>query len=230
MKRSSCASGQRIRPLVLDRVLRRDDEERQVERVRVAVDRDLRLLHRLEQRRLRLRRSAVDLVDEEHVREHRPRPELELARALVEDVDTGHVARQEVRRELEPREGEMQRARDGLREHRLPHSREVLDDQVAFGEHAEDAQLERRARCAHRALQVLDHALDDVGRRPRNDRPLRASGVRHTFESSRSTSSRTAAATTRFGAFATWRSPFSETTTTSFSSESKPMSGRETSL
>ena len=124
----------------------------------------------------------------------------------------------------------MQRARDGLRENGLPHAREVLDDQVALREHAEDTQLERVARSAHRALQVLDHALDDAGRRPRYDRPLRASGVRHVSESSRSTSSSTAAATTRFGAFATWRSPFSETTVTSFSSESKPMSARETSL
>ena len=46
---------QRVRPLVLDRVLRRDDEERLLELVRHAVDRHLRLLHRLEQRRLRLR-------------------------------------------------------------------------------------------------------------------------------------------------------------------------------
>ena len=105
-----------------------------------------------------------------------------------------------------------ERAGDRLREHRLPDAREVLDDQVALGEHAEDTELERLARRAHRALQVLDHALDDAGRRPRYDRPLRASGVRHVSESSRSTSSSTAAATTRFGAFATWRSPFAETT------------------
>ena len=47
--------GERIRPLVLDRVLRGDDEERLLELVRLTVDRHLRLLHRLEQCGLRLR-------------------------------------------------------------------------------------------------------------------------------------------------------------------------------
>ena len=57
--------GQRERALELDRVLRREHEERLGQRVRLAVDGDLPLLHRLEQRRLRLRRRAVDLVGEE---------------------------------------------------------------------------------------------------------------------------------------------------------------------
>ena len=96
--------GQRVGALVLDRVLRRHHHERALERVRGAVDRDLALLHALEQRRLRLRRGAVHFVDEEQVREHRPRLELEAVRALVEHVDAGDVGREQVGRELEPRE------------------------------------------------------------------------------------------------------------------------------
>src|SRR4051794_8415023 len=69
--------GQRVRALVLDRVLRRDDEERALERAGRVVARDLALLHRLEQRGLRLRRRAVDLVAEQDVREDRPGPERE---------------------------------------------------------------------------------------------------------------------------------------------------------
>ena len=65
--------GQRERALVLDRVLGRDDEERVVEPARLAVDRHLLLGHRLEQRGLRLRHRAVDLVDEHDVREDRAR-------------------------------------------------------------------------------------------------------------------------------------------------------------
>ena len=61
--------GQREDALVLVRVLRRDDEERVGELVRAAVDGDGALLHRLEQRRLRPRRRAVDLVGEQDVRE-----------------------------------------------------------------------------------------------------------------------------------------------------------------
>ena len=63
------AFGEREDALVLVRVLRRDDEERVGKLVRLAVDRDLALLHRLEEGGLGARRRAVDLVREEDVRE-----------------------------------------------------------------------------------------------------------------------------------------------------------------
>ena len=200
------------------------------ERVRHAVDRHLRLLHRLEQRGLRLRGRAVDLVDEQDVGEDGPRPEFEPPGPLAEDVHARDVGGKEIRRELQPRERKLKRAGDGLREHRLPHSGEVLDDQMPLRDETENAELEGRAWHSDGSLKILDDALDDIGSRRRCDRPLRARGVRHAFESSRSTSSRTAAATARFDAFATTRSPFSDTTTTSFSAASKPMSAREMSL
>ena len=71
--------GERIGALVLDRVLRREHDERPRERVGLALDRHLPLLHRLQQRGLRLRRRAVDLVGEQEVREDRPGTELEVA-------------------------------------------------------------------------------------------------------------------------------------------------------
>ena len=55
------------------RVLRGDDEERIGQLARLALDGDLVLLHRLEQRALRLRRRAVDLVGEHDLREDRAR-------------------------------------------------------------------------------------------------------------------------------------------------------------
>jgi hypothetical protein len=70
--------GQRVGALVLDRVLRRADDERVGQQPGRAVDRHLPLLHRLEQRRLRLRRRAVDLVGEQQVGEDRARAEGEL--------------------------------------------------------------------------------------------------------------------------------------------------------
>src|SRR4029078_6390795 len=66
---------QRERSLVLDRVLRREEEERTRYDLRGAVDRHLALGHRLEQRRLRLRHRAVDLVHEAELGEDRARPE-----------------------------------------------------------------------------------------------------------------------------------------------------------
>ena len=95
--------GERERALVLDRVLGREQQERLGQEARDAVDRHLPLGHRLEQRGLRLRHRAVDLVDEHDVGEDRARPELEVARALVEDGEARDVGRLQVRRALDPR-------------------------------------------------------------------------------------------------------------------------------
>jgi hypothetical protein len=64
--------GQRVGALLLDRVLRRQHEERVGQRVVFAADGDLALLHRLQQRGLRLGRGAVDLVGQHDVGEDRP--------------------------------------------------------------------------------------------------------------------------------------------------------------
>src|SRR3954470_15807566 len=84
---------QREGALVLDRVLGRHDEERRGEQACDSVDGHLLLGHRLEQRGLRLRHRAIDLVHEDDVGEHRPGPELEVPLALVEDREAGHVRR-----------------------------------------------------------------------------------------------------------------------------------------
>ena len=89
--------------LLLDRVLGREDEEGLGQRPRDPVDRHLLLGHRLEQRRLGLRHRAVDLVDEDDVREHRPGSELEVALLLVEDGEAGDVRRLQVWRALDAR-------------------------------------------------------------------------------------------------------------------------------
>ena len=83
--------GQREGPFVLDRVLRREQQERARQLPRDAVRRYLPLGHCLEQRGLRLGCRPVDLVDENDVGEDRPRPELEVPRLLVEHGEPGHV-------------------------------------------------------------------------------------------------------------------------------------------
>ena len=65
--------GQRVRALVLDRVRRCEHVERGVEHERDALYGDLALLHRLEERGLRLGRRAVDLVGQQQAREQRSR-------------------------------------------------------------------------------------------------------------------------------------------------------------
>jgi hypothetical protein len=64
--------------------------------VRDAVDRHLALLEALEQRRLRLRRGAVDLVADDDVGEDGTGLELETAALPVVDRDARDVARQPV--------------------------------------------------------------------------------------------------------------------------------------
>ena len=72
---------QRIRAFGFDGVLRREHHERLRQRQRLPLERHLVLLHDLEQRALRLRRCAIDLVGEQHVREHGPAHDAQLARA-----------------------------------------------------------------------------------------------------------------------------------------------------
>ena len=64
--------GQRVGALLLDGVLGGEDEERVGQRVALAADRGLPLLHRLEHRRLGLGAGAVDLVEQHEVGVHRP--------------------------------------------------------------------------------------------------------------------------------------------------------------
>ncbi len=130
------------------------------------VDGDAPLLHALEQARLRLRRRAVDLVDEHDVREDRAGPELEAALALVEDVRADDVGGQEVRRALDARELEVQRARERAGERRLADARQVLDEHVPAGEHGDD--------------EVLDDVVAHLGgaRDVRRDAPRQRAGRR----------------------------------------------------
>ena len=71
------AFGERERPVMLDRVAGRGHEERMWQLVHVAVDGDRAFVHDLEQRRLRLRTGAVDLVEQHDVREDRSGDEVE---------------------------------------------------------------------------------------------------------------------------------------------------------
>ena len=108
--------------------------------MRVAVDGDLVLLHRLQQRGLGLGACPVDLVREQDLREHRPGPELELAYLLVEGADTGDVRGQQVWRELDAAERAVEGARERLGEHGLAHAGHVLDQEVAFTQQSDQAE------------------------------------------------------------------------------------------
>ena len=103
--------GQRIGALGLDRVLGGHHQERPRHAVGLPADRDLLLLHHLQQRALHLRRRPVDLVGQQQVGEHRPERDLELAAALVVDAGADDVGRHQVRGELDAVELPADRAR-----------------------------------------------------------------------------------------------------------------------
>jgi hypothetical protein len=104
--------GQRVGALLLDGVARREHLERLGQPVRARADGDLALLHGLEQRRLRLRRRAVDLVGEHQVVEDRARRG-SAARGpglLGEHVGAGDVRGQQIGGELHAAERQVERA------------------------------------------------------------------------------------------------------------------------
>ncbi len=133
---------QRIRALRLDRILGCHDEERVRDEVRRLADRDLPLLHHLEQRRLHLRRRAVDLVGEQEVAEDRT--ELGVERLLPGPVDAGadEVRRHEVGRELDPLERAAEHVRRRLDRQRLREAGHALDQQMPAREEAHEHALE----------------------------------------------------------------------------------------
>ena len=124
--------------------------------VRRLVDGDLALLHRLEEARLRARRRAVDLIDQDDVREHRTGTELELLSPLVVDRDAGDVGRHEVRRALDAVERQRERPRDRARERGLPHAGHVVEQHVAFDEQRGEELLSRALLADHHARDLID--------------------------------------------------------------------------
>jgi hypothetical protein len=161
---------QRERPLVLDRVLGREQQERVRKDARDAVDRHLPLCHRFEQRRLRLRHRSVDLVDEHDVREDRPGAELEVTLPLVENGQARDIGRLEVRRALDPLRGRaVDRLRDRTREHRLRRSGHVFEEDVPAAHQRREHELDLCALAVDDELDVVEEA---VGKRDRAREPL----------------------------------------------------------
>ena len=127
--------------------------------MRLAADRDLALLHRLEQRALHLRRRAVDLVGQHEVREHRPERDLELAELLVEDPRADDVGGNEVGRELDALELAADRLGERLHGHGLGEPGHALDEEVAARQERDDHPLEQGVLADDHALDLVEHLL-----------------------------------------------------------------------
>ena len=118
-------------------VLRGDHHERLRQRVRLPVDADLALVHGFEQRRLRFRRGAVDLVGQQKIAEDGSGLELEGFRVGVIDGDAEDVAGQHIAGELQPVEAARNRARQRLRQRGLADAGHIFDEQMAARQQAD---------------------------------------------------------------------------------------------
>ena len=170
MKRSTWASGSGIGAFRLDRVLGGHDEERVGQRMGLAADRDLALLHGLEQRALHLGRRPVDLVGQHQVGEDRPERDLELAELLVVDPGADDVGRHQVGGELDALEVDADRVGHGLDGQRLGQTGDALDEEVAAGEQGDDHALEQHVLADDDPLDLVEHLLERGVRARRSSR------------------------------------------------------------
>ena len=127
-----------IDTFLLDRVLRREDEERLVELEGRSADGHLLFLHRLEQRRLDLRRRAIDLIGEDDVREDRTLLDEKLAGRLIVHLRADDVCRQQIGGELNAAEARVDRLGERAHGERLGEPRHPLQQYVTTGEKADE--------------------------------------------------------------------------------------------
>ena len=138
--------GQGIGAFEFDRILRREHEERPLDVVVVSAHRHREFLHGLEQRRLGLRRRAIDLVSEQDIREDRAGDECPgpMARrdVLLDDVRAGDVGGHQVGRELDAIERQAERVGERAHEQRLGGSGHARDQAVAADEQRQQQVLD----------------------------------------------------------------------------------------
>ena len=137
---------------------------------------------------------------------------------------------QQVGRELQAGERQVERTGERLREDGLPHpgKSSMIRCPSAKRQRTQSSSVSCGARTARSRFSTTRATTSAAGRDAAGPSAGAASVI--VSESNRSTSSRTATATTSFGAFSIVCSPSSKSSTTSLSAASKPMSARLTSL
>ena len=146
----------------LHRVLGGDHEEWLGQVIARPVHTDLMLGHRLEQRRLRSRRSAVDLVGQQDVGENRSAVEFEGLVALVVDRHAGDVGGQQVGSELYALELRIDAACQRFRQRGLAGAGVILQEHVATAQESGDQLADAGVLALHDALDPSGDAFADL--------------------------------------------------------------------
>jgi hypothetical protein len=124
---------------------------------------DLVLLHHLEERALRLRRRAVDLVGQQQMREHRAPDDAQRVRGRIEHGVAGDVRRHHVGRELHARVPERERFGQRTHEQRLAQPGHALDEHVPRRHERDEHLVEHRRLADHRLLDGVAQQVEALG-------------------------------------------------------------------
>ena len=125
--------GQRVGSFHLDRILGGEDEEWLRQGMCRAAGGHATFLHRLQQRRLRFGRGAIDLVREHQIGEQRTWLEFERAGAVAgvaQDARAGDIGGHQVRRELNATERQVERLADGPYQQGFAQAGNALEQRV----------------------------------------------------------------------------------------------------
>ena len=148
--------GQRVGAFLLDRILRRENMERPRQVVTLSGDRHMILLHRLQERRLRARAGAIDLVGEQELRENGPLDEAEgalAARAFLQHLGAENVGRHEVGGELDAARFKAEHDAHGVDELGLGEPGHADQQRMTAGQHRDE-------RLLHHLFLAEDHRPD----------------------------------------------------------------------
>ena len=126
---------QRIRSFELHRILRGENGEGIGEEMAGPVDGHLQFFHGFEQRGLRARRHAVDLVHEQQIGEDRTAVQAKAAGGRLEDIAAENVGGNQIGRALHALELQTENVRERFHRQRLRQTRHALDERVAAREH-----------------------------------------------------------------------------------------------
>jgi len=122
---------QRKGPGKFDRILRGQDHEWLRQRISLAIDRDLPLLHRLQEAGLRFGTAAVDFIGQDDLAHDRTRMKGHRTSFQVIHIEASDVRWQDIRGELDALEQKAQRARKRVSQGSLAHPGHILDQTMA---------------------------------------------------------------------------------------------------
>ena len=145
--------GQGVSSVMFDRILGSNYEERLRQFVGVSVNRDLAFVHGLQQRRLRLRRSAIDFVRQQHVGEYRATLEFKFLLGGGIDGNANNIGGQHVAGELHALKSAVDGASQRLSESGFANARNAFNKQVSTSKDAHNGEADDIVFAANHAAQ-----------------------------------------------------------------------------